>query len=56
MDEFYINDIGLTRYNKNLLYWKQNYKLGMKNAKIRKIDQHMNAMCQMQSLERTLTL
>jgi hypothetical protein len=28
----------------------------MKNVKIRKIDQHMNAMCQMQSLERTLTL
>ncbi len=28
----------------------------MKNAKFRKIDQHKNALCQMQSLERTLTL
>jgi hypothetical protein len=28
----------------------------MKNVKIRKIHQHRNAMCQMQSLERTLTL
>ncbi len=28
----------------------------MKNEKIRKIDQHMNAMHQMQSLERMLTL
>jgi hypothetical protein len=28
----------------------------MKNVEIRKIDQHKNAMCQMQSLDRTLTL
>jgi hypothetical protein len=56
MDAFYINDIGLTRYNKKILYSKHNYKLGMKNAKINKINQHKNAMCQMQSLERTLTL
>ncbi len=31
-------------------------KLGIKNEKIRKIDQHMNTICQMQSLERMLTL
>jgi len=36
MDAFYINDIGLTRCNKKLLYSKHNYKLGMKNAKITK--------------------
>jgi hypothetical protein len=28
----------------------------MKNVEIKKIDQHRNAMCQMQTLERTLTL
>ncbi len=28
----------------------------MKNAKVKKIDQFMNAMCQMQCLERTFTL
>jgi hypothetical protein len=45
-----------SRYSKKLLYSKHNYKLGMKNVENRKIDQHRNAMCQMQSLERTLTL
>jgi hypothetical protein len=51
-----MNDIGLTRYNKKLLYFLKNYKMSMKNAKISKINQHKNATCQMQSLERTLTL
>jgi hypothetical protein len=41
---------------KTLLYLTQNCKLGMKNVKNKKIDQHKNATCQMQSLEKTLTL
>jgi hypothetical protein len=51
----YMNDID-QNIVKKLLYSKHNCKLGMKNVKIGKIDQHKNAMCQMQSLERTLTL
>jgi len=30
--------------------------MGIKNAKHRKIDQHKNVMCQMESLDKTLTL
>ncbi len=55
MNAIYIIDIDQDIITSKL-YSKHNCKLGMKNAEIRKIDQHKNAICQMQSLERTLTL
>jgi hypothetical protein len=54
MNALYINDIDQDIVKKKNS--EHNCKLGMKNAKIKKIDQHRNAICQMQSLERTLTL
>jgi hypothetical protein len=45
MDALYINDMDEDIVES--FYKKQNNKLGMKNVKINKIDQHRNAMCQM---------
>ncbi len=50
-----INDIDQNVVKKEL-YLTHSYKLGMKYAKLRKIDQHKNAMCWMQSLKMILTL
>jgi hypothetical protein len=50
----FINDIDQDIIIKKLS--THTYKLGMKNVKKNKIDQHKNVMYQMESLERTFTL
>jgi len=53
VDALYINDIDQDIVKSN--YVQYTFKLGIKNVKAMNINQHKNAMCQMQSLERILT-
>ncbi len=46
MDALYINDIDQDIVKSN--YIQNTYKLGIKNVKVMNINQHKNAMCQMQ--------
>lgn len=46
----------ISRCNQKLFYLTHNYKLGMRNAIFKVIDQHKNASCPMQSFEKDCNL
>jgi hypothetical protein len=55
MNALYINDINQDIVKSNYIQ-NTNVNWVWKNVKIKKIDKHKNVVCQMQSLEKTLTL